>query len=971
MEVTDDATPEERVVSIAAEEVNSILPTSIAPMDSNAMAGGDDIESLFAASPIPSSVPPSTVAESTSASAEQLATDPSSLESSLNDTFDTASSLLADATSQSSDASTQDGLDNGEKHEIAFVNSNIEDIDALLASIDSDVEVVLLDDSRDGLEQITETLAGRSQLQSVHIFGHGVDGAFQVGGTWIDDLTLAWQSDLIASWQDSFAEDADLLLYGCNVASTADGQAFVEALADLTGADVAASIDATGHASLGGNWALEYRTGSIETEFPMDYDAMSDWIDLLAITTNGSASSAQNTGVTSLSWSHTVASGSDRVMYVTLAIDGLGASVSSVTYGGVALTQVGRTTGNHAVEIWRLVSPTVGTGTIAVSLGATTDIKGGAVVYNGVDTSDPNGSYFSATGTSTTASVTVTSQTNDVVLDITNWDNNPSGYTIGAGQSSVWSLTNTAHRGIATTEAGAASVTMSSTVSASNQWEMGAISIRALPNVIVTASNDSFSISEDTATSIDPRTNDTDGDGNSKTIIDYTTPSSGSLSYTGDGTLTYTPTSNYNGTTSFQYLTIDSGVNATHFWGLNGNGTDTIGGNTATATNGPTTVAGHFGNAYAFDETDDYLVANDITYNNSFTISFNFKIDDNTGTLFQYLYSHGTVSTANSVNIYLAESGHSSYANQLFTNIQDSNDAAYAQELNFDASAIVNDGQWHTYTLTVQSGVGSKVYLDGVLKTSNARGGDSIDPTTNLYFGARSDLDASRFLGGSMDSVLVANRGLTSSEVTSLYSQVNRATASVTVTAVNDAPTMTTGYSYSLSSTTEDSNSTGTLASAILSSSSWADVDSSPSSGLAITGTTGNGTWQYSTDGTTWKNFGSVSSTNALLITSTTQVRYAPDAANAETATFSYRAWDQTSGTASTNSTANYASTSSNGGTTAFSTSLGTASISVSAVNDAPTNTLPDPAGPFRKITHSHCRGYRSQTSTQPRPPCR
>ncbi|MFO0923546.1 MAG: Ig-like domain-containing protein [Pirellulales bacterium] len=462
-----------------------------------------------------------------------------------------------------------------------------------------------------------------------------------------------------------------------------------------------------------------------------------------------------------------------------------------------------------------------------------------------------------------------------------------------------------------------------------------------MPNVIVTASNDSFSISEDTATSIDPRTNDTDGDGNTKTIIDYTTPSSGSLSYTGDGTLTYTPTSNYNGTTSFQYLTIDSGVNATHFWGLNGNGTDTIGGTTATATNGPTTVTGHFGNAYSFDEVDDYLVASDFSYNNSFTISFNFKIDDNSGSLFQYIYSHGTVSTANSINIYLAEASHGSYANQLFTNIQDSNDAAYAQELNFDASSIINDGQWHTYTLSVQSGVGSKVYLDGVLKTSNARGGDSIDPTTSLYLGSRNDLNASRFYGGALDSVLVANRGLTSSEVTSLYSQVNRATASVTVTAVNDAPTMTSGYSYSLSSTTEDSNSTGTLASTILSSSSWADIDSSPSSGLAITGTTGNGTWQYSTDGTTWKNFGSVSSTNALLITSTTQVRYAPDAANAETATFSYRAWDQTSGTASTNSTANYASTSSNGGTTAFSTSLGTASISVSAVNDAPTNTLP------------------------------
>ncbi len=99
---------------------------------------------------------------------------------------------------------------------------------------------------------------------------------------------------------------------------------------------------------------------------------------------------------------------------------------------------------------------------------------------------------------------------------------------------------------------------------------------------------------------------------------------------------------------------------------------------------------------------------------------------------------------------------------------------------------------------------------------------------------------------------------------------------------------------------------------------------------------TGNGTWQYSTDGTTWNNFGAVTSTNALLITSTTQVRYQPNGQNGETATFTYRAWDQTSGTASTNSTANYASTASNGGTTAFSSNTAIASMVVTSVNDAP-----------------------------------
>ncbi len=177
-----------------------------------------------------------------------------------------------------------------------------------------------------------------------------------------------------------------------------------------------------------------------------------------------------------------------------------------------------------------------------------------------------------------------------------------------------------------------------------------------------------------------------------------------------------------------------------------------------------------------------------------------------------------------------------------------------------------------------------------------------------------------------------------SSGGTTAFSTSN-ATASMTVTSVNDAPTITNGSTYTLTGTDENTTSTGTLASTILTGTSWADVDTGALSGLAITATTGTGTWQYSTDGTTWNAFGAVSSTSALLVTSTTQVRYVPNGNNGETATFTYKAWDQTSGTASTNATASYATTASSGGTTAFSTSNATASMTVTSVNDAPTIT--------------------------------
>ncbi|MCA9195014.1 MAG: DUF4347 domain-containing protein, partial [Planctomycetales bacterium] len=465
-----------------------------------------------------------------------------------------------------------------------------------------------------------------------------------------------------------------------------------------------------------------------------------------------------------------------------------------------------------------------------------------------------------------------------------------------------------------------------------------ALSVQAvLSQEMAVASNDSFSTNEDNNLVFDPRANDVDANGDSKSILDFTSTTNGTTTYTGDGTLTYAPNSNYFGSDSLTYLVADSGQEITHFWTFNGTGTDVVGGSTATQFGTPTAISGRFNQAFSFNETNQYLTINDFAYNTSFSISFAFKVDDNSGSWFQYMYSHGTVSTAQSLNIYIGEAGVGAYANQMFTNLSDINDAAYNQELNFDISSIINDGQWHTYTLSVESGVGSKVYLDGTLKASSSRGGDAFDPSGSLYIAARQDLDVDRFYGGAIDNLFVADRTFTANEALGWHNQSNRGSVNITINAVNDAPTITNGYTYSYSSIDENSTSSGSLASSILSASNWSDIDPSPSNGLAITGKTGNGTWQYSTDGVTWQSIGSVSSTNALLISSDTQIRYVGDNSNAETATFSYKAWDRTTGVASTNASPSYATTAASGGTTAFSSNSSSAQIIVTGLNDAPT----------------------------------
>ena len=391
------------------------------------------------------------------------------------------------------------------RHEIAFVDTQVADYQRLVddlksqASPDRQIDIVLLDANADGIQQISNALQGRQGIDSIQIFSHGVDGAVELGGTWLNNFALESRADAIAAWGASLSAGADILLYGCDVAADAQGQAFVDGLARLTGADVAASDNMTGQSALGGDWTLEYRTGDIARASTADATALQDWSGLLAISSNGTSTSAQTSGATSLTWSHTVANGTNRALFVELSIDQVGATVSSVTYGGVAMTRVGRTAGNHAVEIWRLVNPTVGTANVVVNFSATTAAAGGATTYNGVSQTTPTGTYAGASGTGTTMSVVASSAAGDLVIDSERWDNNPSGYTVGSGQTQQWTQTQFSGRGVATTEAGAASVTMSSSVSSFQQWEIGAVSIRAYSNSapVLADTNLSMTVVED------------------------------------------------------------------------------------------------------------------------------------------------------------------------------------------------------------------------------------------------------------------------------------------------------------------------------------------------------------------------------------------------------------------------------------------------------------------------------------------
>ncbi|MGP1383431.1 MAG: DUF4347 domain-containing protein [Thainema sp.] len=152
---------------------------------------------------------------------------------------------------------------------LVVIDPTVEDA-AFLANSVSGTDVVVLDANQDGIEQITALLANYEQLSSLHIVSHGAVGQLQLGSTVLGLDTLPHYAEQLTQWQDKLSEEADILLYGCDVADGIVGRSFVGQLGQLTGADIAASNDLTGNAALGGDWDLEWTTGDIETNLAFD-----------------------------------------------------------------------------------------------------------------------------------------------------------------------------------------------------------------------------------------------------------------------------------------------------------------------------------------------------------------------------------------------------------------------------------------------------------------------------------------------------------------------------------------------------------------------------------------------------------------------------------------------------------------------------------------------------------------------------
>ncbi len=182
-----------------------------------------------------------------------------------------------------------------------------------------------------------------------------------------------------------------------------------------------------------------------------------------------------------VSFDHTVGSDADRLLLVAVVVGDPDARIMSVGYGGVPLSLVGGVDGPGAtcrVELWRRAGPTSGRHLVDVRLSAPAQVHAVAVSYSGVDQDDPVSAPATSTGSGDTASVSLPSAADQMVVD---WLCAGGGNVVvgspAAGQSRRDSWPGDPAGGISDRTATSPATTMSWRSVGSFDWAMGAVAL--------------------------------------------------------------------------------------------------------------------------------------------------------------------------------------------------------------------------------------------------------------------------------------------------------------------------------------------------------------------------------------------------------------------------------------------------------------------------------------------------------------
>ena len=132
-----------------------------------------------------------------------------------------------------------------DRKELVVVDGKLDDLQSLLddiVRIDPNRAVLVLDPSSDESSQLINYLNQQTvQYDAIHLLSHGGEGWISLGTEILDLSTPEQNASFWQAVKAGLTDSGDVLLYGCNVAIGAEGQAALDAVANITEAEIAAS----------------------------------------------------------------------------------------------------------------------------------------------------------------------------------------------------------------------------------------------------------------------------------------------------------------------------------------------------------------------------------------------------------------------------------------------------------------------------------------------------------------------------------------------------------------------------------------------------------------------------------------------------------------------------------------------------------------------------------------------------------
>jgi Tfp pilus assembly protein PilX len=238
------------------------------------------------------------------------------------------------------------------------------------------------------------------------------------------------------------------------------------ATASVSASGTSANLDAT-------NFGLSIPSGNMIVGITASVERKEATSSGIAEDTATSATSAAAS--TTLSWSHTVASQSNRVLVVGVAAEhsSNACQASSVTFGSQSLTKITQnvagTSTYECASLWYLVAPNVGTNTITVTYQSSiTNRTAGAVGLYNVRQTAPDASNSSFNNSGATSTNVTTLAASSWVIDVFASGQAVGDLAAGSGQTGRWTRDsgNTESSGMSTkavSTAGATSMTWTQT----------------------------------------------------------------------------------------------------------------------------------------------------------------------------------------------------------------------------------------------------------------------------------------------------------------------------------------------------------------------------------------------------------------------------------------------------------------------------------------------------------------------------